>query len=81
MAEPEIAGFLSHLATALLVSGSTQNLALNALLFLYHQVLGKEAEQFQTRNYGKGHLLKTVDLPPAFENFATPQNSLPSLLF
>jgi len=42
MAEPEIAGFLSHLATALLVSGSTQNLALNALLFLYHQVLGKE---------------------------------------
>ncbi len=42
MAEPEIAQFLSTLATVLKVSGSTQNQALNALLFLYHQVLGKE---------------------------------------
>jgi hypothetical protein len=42
MAEPEIARFLSNLATELRVSGSTQNQALNALLFLYHQVLGKE---------------------------------------
>ena len=42
MAEPEIARFLSNLATGLRVSGSTQNQALNALLFLYHQVLGKE---------------------------------------
>jgi integron integrase len=42
MAEPEIARFLSNLATESRVSGSTQNQALNALLFLYHQVLGKE---------------------------------------
>jgi integron integrase len=42
MAEPEIARFLSSLATESRVSGSTQNQALNALLFLYHQVLGKE---------------------------------------
>ena len=42
MAESEIARFLSNLATELRVSGSTQNQALNALLFLYHQVLGKE---------------------------------------
>lgn len=42
MAEPEIAQFLSNLATESRVSGSTQNQALNALLFLYHQVLGKE---------------------------------------
>jgi integrase len=42
MAEPEIARFLSNLAMELRVSGSTQNQALNALLFLYHQVLGKE---------------------------------------
>jgi integron integrase len=42
MAEPEIAGFLSGLATQSRVSGSTQNQALNALLFLYHHVLGKE---------------------------------------
>jgi hypothetical protein len=42
MAEPEIARFLSSLATESRVSGSTQNQALNALLFLYHQVLTKE---------------------------------------
>src|ERR687895_1568697 len=42
MAEPEIARFLSNLATESKVSGSTQNQALNALLFLYHHVLGKE---------------------------------------
>ena len=42
LGEPEIARFLSSLATELRVSGSTQNQALNALLFLYHQVLGKE---------------------------------------
>ena len=42
MAEPEIACFLSNLAAESRVSGSTQNQALNALLFLYHQVLGKE---------------------------------------
>src|SRR5262245_11752755 len=42
MAEAEIARFLSNLATESRVSGSTQNQALNALLCLYHQVLGKE---------------------------------------
>jgi integron integrase len=42
MAEAEIARFLSTLATEAKVSGSTQNQALNAVLFLYHQVLGKE---------------------------------------
>ncbi len=42
MAEPEIARFLSSLATDRHVSASTQNQALNALLFLYHEVLGKE---------------------------------------
>ena len=42
MAETEIARFLSHLATESRVSGSTQNQALNAMLFLYHQVIGKQ---------------------------------------
>ena len=42
MAEAEIAQFLSGLANDSHVSASTQNQALNALLFLYHQVLGKE---------------------------------------
>ena len=42
MAEPEIAQFLSSLATAGRVSASTQNQAFNALLFLYHEVLSKK---------------------------------------
>ena len=42
MAEAEIAQFLSSLACDSHVSASTQNQALNALLFLYHEVLGKE---------------------------------------
>jgi len=42
MAEPEIAQFLSSLATDGRVSASTQNQAFNALLFLYHEVLSKK---------------------------------------
>ena len=42
MAESEIAQFLSSLATEGRVSVSTQNQALNALLFLYHEVLSKK---------------------------------------
>jgi integron integrase len=42
MAESEIAQFLSSLATEGRVSASTQNQALNALLFLYHEVLSKK---------------------------------------
>ena len=42
MGEPEIARFLSSLASDSHVSASTQNQALNALLFLYHEVLEKK---------------------------------------
>lgn len=42
MAEAEIARFLSSLATESKVSSSTQNQALNALLFLYKEVLDKK---------------------------------------
>ncbi len=42
MAETEIAQFLSSLARDSHVSASTQNQALNAILFLYHEVLHKE---------------------------------------
>ena len=42
MAEPEIGQFLSSLATEGHVSASTQNQAFNALLFLYHEILGKK---------------------------------------
>jgi integron integrase len=42
MGEAEIALFLTSLATDSHVSASTQNQALNALLFLYHEVLAKD---------------------------------------
>lgn len=42
MGEPEIGRFLSSLACESHVSASTQNQALNALLFLYHEVLEKK---------------------------------------
>jgi integron integrase len=42
MAEAEIALFLTRLATEANVSSSTQNQALNALLFLYNEVLDKK---------------------------------------
>jgi len=40
----EVVDFLSHLAVDRLVTASTQNQALSALLFLYRQVLGRELE-------------------------------------
>lgn len=39
MAEPEVAAFLTHLAVERRVAPATQNLALNALVFLYRYVL------------------------------------------
>jgi len=42
MGEPEVARFLSSLASDGHVSASTQNQAFNALLFLYKEVLGKK---------------------------------------
>jgi len=41
MGEAEIGRFLSALATDLHVSASTQNQALNALFFLYREILKK----------------------------------------
>ena len=42
MGAPEVRVFLSHLATAEGVAGATQNQALNALVFLYREVLLRE---------------------------------------
>ncbi|HXH27712.1 MAG TPA: integron integrase [Candidatus Polarisedimenticolia bacterium] len=47
MGEPEIARFLSSLATDRRVSPSTQNQALSALLFLYEEVLDHRLERLQ----------------------------------
>ncbi len=44
MGEPEIARFLSSLASESHVSASTQNQALNALLFLYREVVKKDID-------------------------------------
>lgn len=44
MGEAEIGEFLSSLASRAKVSASTQNQALEALLFLYQEVLGRELE-------------------------------------
>ena len=44
MGEEEVTRFLSHLATEKRVSASTQNQALNAILFLYREVLKKELD-------------------------------------
>ena len=42
MAEPEVSAFLTHLAADRNVAASTQNQALNALLFLYQQFLQRK---------------------------------------
>jgi integron integrase len=42
---PEIEAFLTHLAVQQRVAASTQNQALNALLFLYREVLKKDLER------------------------------------
>lgn len=48
MGKEEIISFLTHLAVNRRVSPSTQNLALNAIVFLYKEVLGREPGQFDS---------------------------------
>lgn len=47
MGEQKIEQFLSHLAVQKNVSPSTQNQALNALVFLFREVLKKYLSQFR----------------------------------
>jgi hypothetical protein len=42
MGNAELEQFLTHLAVERNVAASTQNQALNAIVFLYHEVLGQE---------------------------------------
>ena len=46
--EKHISNFLSHLAVTETVSAATQNVALNALVFLYKRVLGVELGDFSS---------------------------------
>jgi site-specific recombinase XerD len=55
MSEKEIAQFLSSLASELHVSAATQNQALNAILFLYRDVLRKEIGYVDGVIRAKGH--------------------------
>jgi integron integrase len=59
MGEQEVAAFLSHLATQGRVSGSTQNQALGALLFLYREVLDRPLAWVR----GVVHAKQSVRLP------------------
>jgi integron integrase len=47
LGEEHVSRFLSHLAVHGKVASSTQNQALSAILFLYHQVLGMELMEFK----------------------------------
>ena len=47
MGSPKIEEFLTHLAVKRQVSASTQNQALNALVFLFKHILGKESGEFE----------------------------------
>ncbi len=61
MGVPEIEAFLSHLAAEEHVAASTQNQALQAILFLYREVLGREvAEPIRALRARKPKRLPTV---------------------
>ena len=64
MGIPEIEAFLTHLAIHENVAASTQNQALQAILFLYREVLGQEiAEPIQALRARKPKSLPTVLTP------------------
>jgi integron integrase len=60
MGEPEVEAFLSHLAIDLKVASSTQNQALNALLFLYRYVLGTDLKAINAVRAKKPKKMPTV---------------------
>jgi integron integrase len=67
MAEEEISAFLTHLAVHRHVAASTQNQALCALLFLYHQVL--------ERKIGFMDKIERVTRPPKIPVVFTPEEA------
>lgn len=64
LSEPHIASFLSHLARNEHVSASTQRQALNAIAFLYHQVLDKRLGNIE----GISRPTKHARLPTVFSH-------------
>ncbi|MBI3607647.1 MAG: integron integrase [Nitrospirae bacterium] len=53
MGRPEVEAFLTHLAVEGRVAAATQNQALNAIVFLYKQVLKREVGQFEKLVWAK----------------------------
>ena len=62
MGAPEVEAFLAHLAVQGKVAASTQNQALNAIVFLYRQVLKTELGWLE----GVEHAKKSARLPVVF---------------
>jgi len=63
LGEPEIEAFLNHLAVDKKIAASTQNQALNALVFLYKKVLERELSQGMQFKHAK----RPERLPTVFE--------------
>jgi len=59
MGEGEVEAFLTHLASELQVSASTQNQALAALLFLYAQVLQKPLGDISALRAKRSHYVQS----------------------
>ena len=65
MGKPEIHQFLTHLAVKEKVSAATQNLALNAIMFLYREILVKDIENIGDFVKAKKPIKLPVVLSPA----------------
>ncbi|MEA3275596.1 MAG: integron integrase, partial [Pseudomonadota bacterium] len=63
MGEPEVEAFLNHLAVKANVAASTQNQALNALVFLYRHVVKRELQRGMTITHAK----RPERLPTVFD--------------
>lgn len=83
MGAPEIEQFLNHLAVDKKVAAGTQNQALSALVFLYHEVLRQEFEWLENLEHAKRPIRLPVVLTEtevravlAHQEFVTASDSL-----
>ena len=60
MGAEEVNAWLSHLANNRNVAVNTQKTALNAVVFMYHQFLGRELGELQFINTSRGRKLPTI---------------------
>lgn len=86
MGESEIEAFLTHLAKDRKVSASTQNQALNALVFLYKEVLGKTLGDFSKFFRAKGSsrlpvILSEIEVSKILQNLSGVPLLMTSLLY